>query len=364
MKSHPQRAEFPKAVKRALAERNSFRCSFPGCTAITIGPGHKNDLQSVNSGQAAHIYSAAENGPRPNPALSKEKRSSIDNGIWMCNYHAGIIDADECQYSAETLHQWKTQAVERAHKEQISLNGTRYETDTFIGIGHIIFAGAWVSVSENNWVFEAKTFVQATLAELITYISDFEKNPFSSKYVVVESQGDGRLLASLSTQMENGKLLINCNTHARSPRKNLSEIGSDIALNDNLDIDLGDGDFKTISGMELALQELRMALSKTYGGFPGLPNSGSIFYQIYNNYRSDPSLLNRLTKMELIRLITMPYKDAKMSPPLLDFIEKVEQVEVKKMDIQNGFIPVYIHLQWADKSLWQGEICVYVREQN
>lgn len=35
------------------------------------------------------------------------KRSSIDNGIWMCRTHAKLIDSDEATYTVEQLHQWE-----------------------------------------------------------------------------------------------------------------------------------------------------------------------------------------------------------------------------------------------------------------
>ena len=61
----------------------------------------------VSIGEAAHITAAAEGGPRYNPDLTPEERSSIENGIWLCRSCARLIDSDERVYSIELLRMWK-----------------------------------------------------------------------------------------------------------------------------------------------------------------------------------------------------------------------------------------------------------------
>jgi len=364
MKKPPKRrAEFSKPVKRALAERNAYKCSWPGCKASTIGPGHKNELQSVLTGQAAHIYSAAANGPRANPTLTREQKSSISNGIWMCNYHAGIIDADECQYTAETLQRWKSDAIHRAHKDQVSLNGKISDTSTLIGVANIVFAGAWLSITENIWVFEAQGFILGTLEDLFALAGDFSNSPSKDKYVVVESQGDGRSLASITVAIQDGKTVVTCGTLAKHPRKDIADLGSDIAIGEDFDIYMEDGDLHEISGIELALQELRLQLSANYGDYLKFPEVGSLFSMIYKKHRDNPTLLNRLAKMEVIRLLAVPslHKGGITAPPLLDFINQVHEVRFENLDVQNGPIPVFIKLQWANMESWQGELIIYIR---
>ena len=60
------------------------------------GP-HSNPQKRVSIGEAAHITAAAEGGPRYNPDLTPEERSSIENGIWLCKSCARMIDSDENQ---------------------------------------------------------------------------------------------------------------------------------------------------------------------------------------------------------------------------------------------------------------------------
>ena len=99
------RDEFTRKTKETLAKRVAWRCSFPGCERITIGPGHKNSVDIINMGEAAHINAASILGPRYDERMSTVQRSSIENGIWMCRQHAKMIDSDAINYSAETLKQ-------------------------------------------------------------------------------------------------------------------------------------------------------------------------------------------------------------------------------------------------------------------
>lgn len=101
------RDDFPQSVKRTLAERVGWKCSFLGCNQATVGPDSSNASGRINNGIAAHITAAAPGGPRYDPNLTPEKRSSIDNGIWMCRSHGSLIDSDYTIYSVEQLKKWK-----------------------------------------------------------------------------------------------------------------------------------------------------------------------------------------------------------------------------------------------------------------
>lgn len=110
------RADFSAPVSRALAERTGFVCSFPGCTAPTIGPSAESPLSSAKTGMACHIY-AASHGPaarRTRPELTKAELCAIENGIWMCYRHGKLIDADECTYTPDLLQGWRRLAERRA----------------------------------------------------------------------------------------------------------------------------------------------------------------------------------------------------------------------------------------------------------
>ena len=64
----------------------------------------------INIGVAAHICAAAAGGPRYDHGMTREQRTSADNGIWLCGVHAKAIDSDESHYTVELLREWQAQA--------------------------------------------------------------------------------------------------------------------------------------------------------------------------------------------------------------------------------------------------------------
>ena len=100
------RDDFTKSVKDTLAKRVGTRCSNPGCRKPTTGPHHSSD-RVVNIGVAAHITAATSGGPRFDPGMSPGERRSEDNGIWLCQSCAKLIDSDFNRYPIETVMEWK-----------------------------------------------------------------------------------------------------------------------------------------------------------------------------------------------------------------------------------------------------------------
>ncbi len=100
------RDDFPKPIKDTLAKRVGYQCSNPNCRQLTSGP-QDNPRKSVNVGVAAHISAASPGGPRYDVVLSPDVRMGIDNGIWLCQKCAKLIDNDETHYTSVLLRQWK-----------------------------------------------------------------------------------------------------------------------------------------------------------------------------------------------------------------------------------------------------------------
>lgn len=108
-----KRDEFSKPVKRVLAERAGYHCCNPICRALTTGP-EVNADGSISLGEAAHITAASPGGPRYDPSLTSEQRSSQENGIWLCTKCATHIDKGEKKYSLETIREWKRSGEQAA----------------------------------------------------------------------------------------------------------------------------------------------------------------------------------------------------------------------------------------------------------
>jgi hypothetical protein len=85
----------------------------PDCGAATSGP-QLDPSGTLNVGVAAHIHAAAEGGPRYLPEMLPEERSSPENGLWLCQTHAKLVDNDEARFTAELLRGWKQKAEEVA----------------------------------------------------------------------------------------------------------------------------------------------------------------------------------------------------------------------------------------------------------
>ena len=105
--------DFPEAVKRILASRVGNHCSNTECRALTSGP-QIDPTKALNVGVAAHITAASPGGPRYEPSLTPEQRSSAENGVWLCQTDAKLIDNDPVRYTVDLLRVWKRDAERHA----------------------------------------------------------------------------------------------------------------------------------------------------------------------------------------------------------------------------------------------------------
>lgn len=97
---------FKQAVITTLAKRAANRCSNPDCGAITSGP-TDDPHDSVNVGEAAHIFGAHPGSARYDSSMSPSERSAISNAIWLCSNCHKIIDDDANKYPAGLLFEWQ-----------------------------------------------------------------------------------------------------------------------------------------------------------------------------------------------------------------------------------------------------------------
>lgn len=110
------RDEFPPRIKELLSKRVGNRCSNPNCRQLTSGP-QEDPNKALNIGVAAHITAASPAGPRFDPNLTNEKRKSPNNGIWLCQNCAKLVDNDPDRYPVNTLRSWKQSAESVALSE-------------------------------------------------------------------------------------------------------------------------------------------------------------------------------------------------------------------------------------------------------
>lgn len=107
------RNDFTAEIKRSLADRVGRLCSNPECRALTTGP-QEDPAGTINLGVAAHITGASKGGPRFDADLTPERRSGIDNGIWLCQNCGKLVDSDLTRFTESLLRAWKLTAEDHA----------------------------------------------------------------------------------------------------------------------------------------------------------------------------------------------------------------------------------------------------------
>lgn len=108
------RDDFSVAVLRLIANEVGNLCSNPGCGAPTSGPSRSRGSSNVGTG--AHITAAAAGGPRYDRRLTIAERKAAENAIWLCARCGRLVDNDDSTYTVDDLHDWKAQAIARAHR--------------------------------------------------------------------------------------------------------------------------------------------------------------------------------------------------------------------------------------------------------
>jgi hypothetical protein len=118
MSKKSDRNDFSPSTKEAIAKRAAYICSNPGCRRLTLSPSESESNKFVYTGKAAHITAAAPGGPRYDPGLTSEERSSTKNAIFLCSTCADMIDKNQgIDYPVGLLKQWK-----REHEEWLAAN--------------------------------------------------------------------------------------------------------------------------------------------------------------------------------------------------------------------------------------------------
>ena len=110
-----RRDNFNQSVIQILYKRAGGKCC--RCGASTFGPVTNKPTGVRNIGQAAHIAAAAPGGPRYDPNMSVEERTSVKNGLWLCSNCHDMVDRDMEEFTLKVLKEMKKKAEERARRE-------------------------------------------------------------------------------------------------------------------------------------------------------------------------------------------------------------------------------------------------------
>ena len=166
------RDDFKKADVNELARQSGYQCSNPSCRRLTIGPDGGGGSASI--GVAAHVCAAAAGGPRFNADMAPEERSSIENGIWLCQTCSRLVDADVPSHPVDTLHEWKKLS----------------EIQAYLAL-------------RNLEVVRARSYneLERKMPELIAEMrEDLNKHPFTREFIIMSKKliynGSGQMIFS------------------------------------------------------------------------------------------------------------------------------------------------------------------------
>ncbi|MGP3775475.1 hypothetical protein ACTWJ8_32115 [Streptomyces sp. SDT5-1] len=164
-------ADFSARTRRLLAQRAAFRCSNPRCGALTIGPGATAE-DVTDTGTAAHIFAAAERGPRGVGGLSDAERSDISNGIWLCAACGRLVDSNAGNgFSGSLLRSWKDLHEHRIRMEQGGQSQPFGWVQTLEVLSHYILMPGVVRFSKLNLLFGMNNSGKSKLLHILRALS-------------------------------------------------------------------------------------------------------------------------------------------------------------------------------------------------
>ncbi|VVO01558.1 hypothetical protein [Pseudomonas fluorescens] len=143
-----ERHDFLQSTVQRLRDRAGNVCSFPGCHVHTHGSAFNGD-KAVGVGVACHIKAAAPGGPRYDAKQTKDERRHLNNGIWMCQTHSKLIDADDSAYSVKILRDWRHTAEARSNSLINQKSFTENEVKAAIEEGTVSTLQRWVNRSND-----------------------------------------------------------------------------------------------------------------------------------------------------------------------------------------------------------------------
>jgi len=109
-----------------------------------------------------------------------------------------------------------------------------------------------------------------------------------------------------------------------------------------------------------------IALSTNFGDMHYAPLFGSFFSYYYWKFKDDIVTLERLIKLEITRLVSIPSQDTLNeddSPPL-NFINRILKIEILNFAIIDSKFPIKIKLEWGDGKYWEDLIEIQIGEKD
>ncbi|MBR8239514.1 hypothetical protein [Burkholderia multivorans] len=359
-----QRDDFSEKVKRAVAARAGWHCSFAGCAKLTVGPSEEAPHASANLGEAAHICAASPGGRRYDPNMTPDERAGINNAIWLCSNHAKLIDRDAVTYTAGQLREMK-RSHEAACARAVRTGSNADPITGLVSIGPDIVCTASITrIDAHSWTLRFNHFLIGDLHEVISFISSFASEPLDHRYILSNELGDGRMLTSAPSLLKqaDGYSLL-CPVAPSFPRVNVYNIGSGLASHDDTnDLYLNaKGNIARVSGIDYFPQRVREILSLQRGESPFQPTFGMRFFEYFEAYSGSP-WLDLLFKLDVVRQASVPYEDSLQGRQYtpLQCVTRVHNVELLAPTREDKRLPVRVDFEVQGLGRWERELSIYM----
>jgi hypothetical protein len=363
------RDEFSKRTRNLVALRANQHCSFRGCAQPTSGPSAESSEAVNRTGRAAHIHGAAS-GPgsrRYLASMTREQRIDISNAIWLCAYHADLIDNDEATYTADELRAMKREHEANCAERQRNAARRGESIPDLIAIGpDVVVVGEFLGADHSEWSFLLQNFVEGDVHALLAFIGRFERTAAIDRYVLVNFLGDGRVLKSAPsmTKEQNGGYVVRCPVLPSADRIRAADLPTDFALSEKHDLTLKGGTIATVSGVEALPQRVKTCLSHQKGESPFHRDFGTRFAEYYR-VLSGSKWFEHFLKLEVIRQAAIPYPDPlnhRQYTPL-QCVERVFGIEILADAPTNNWLPIRVDLDVKGIGQWQRELSVCVPKE-
>ncbi len=326
------RDDFSGKVRRAVAARAGWHCSFAGCGKLTTGPSEEGPDKSTNIGEAAHICAASGGGRRYDESMTPDERGGIDNAMWLCSDHAKLIDRDEVTYTAQQLHAMKREH-EAACARALRTGKSAGLAAGLLAVGpDVVCTGELTQIDAMGWTLRLGHFLIGDLHGIIAYLDGFGQQDSENRYVLSNELGDGRVLSAAPTLTKQGDgYSLYCPVAPVAPRVDAQDIGSGFALQpetNDLYLDKK-GSMARVSGVDYLPQRLRETLSMQRGESPFSPTFGMRFFEYFEAFRGSP-WFDLLFKLDVVRQAAIPYRDGitQQTHTPLHCVTRVRNVEI------------------------------------
>lgn len=356
------RDEFSESTKSRLAMRAGYRCSMPGCNQQTIGPSDESPEGVINVGVAAHICAAAPNGPRYAPDMTREQRRGIRNGIWLCATHGQEVDRDVIRFTSERLMDYK-EKHERAMQSEMNAGRGSFRGADLVALGsELVCIGELSGTAGREWTIRVGHFVEGDLRGVIEFGERFDQMDPYDRYLIVNSLGDGRLLARPPKWRRDGLFIeISCVVEEMFPRINAQKLGRTFATNSNNDIFVEDKSIATVEGLDALPQRIKESFSMLLGESPFHPKAGSRLKEYFDAFEDSP-WLPRLVRLEVIRLACIPLRDRanRCDYTPLQCVLCVEEIEQLDAARTTGWVKFRFKLDVKGVGQWECQIPIFI----